>query len=130
MQNTLVAFLSCIAFLPISAHSGAMEICKEASEQANKLLPLKKDNVTVVRETGCFPGSPKIKFVYILEINVPIDSTRQLNFSKEIKPNVKNSFCSDPDIRSTLNLFDIDHRYYTKDGFFAGSFLIQSSECK
>lgn len=124
-----IGFLVCISLLPIAAYSNTMDICKKASEQTNKSLPAKKDNFTVVRETACLPGSPKIRFVYILEIDVPLSVAKQINFAKEIKPGVKNTFCTDPNIRSVLNAFDVDHRYYVKDGSFAGSFLIQSSEC-
>lgn len=129
MRFYLIGFLICTSFLPIAAHSKTMDICKKASEQTNKSLPAKKDNFTVVRETACLPGKPKIRFVYILEIDIPLSVAKQINFIKEIKPDVKNTFCTDPNIRALLNAFDVDHRYYVKDGSFAGSFLIQSSEC-
>jgi hypothetical protein len=116
-------------WLPIAAHSTTMDVCKKTSEQTNKSLPAKKDNITVVRETGCLPGNPKIRFVYILEVDIPLNVAKQINFAKDMKPGVKNTFCSDPNIRALLNAFDVDHRYYAKDGSFAGSFLIQSSEC-
>lgn len=129
MRFSLIGLLVCIYLAPIAAHSTTMDVCKKASEQTNKSLPARKDNVTVVRETGCFQGNPKIRFVYILEVNIPLDVAKQINFARDIKPGVKNTFCSDPNIRVVLNSFDIDHRYYTRDGSFAGSFLIQSSEC-
>ena len=129
MRLYLASFLIWMYWLPIAAHSTTMDVCKKASEQTNRSLPAKKDNITVVRETGCLPGNPKIRFVYILEVDIPLNIAKQINFTRDLKPGVKNTFCSDPSIRALLNAFDVDHRYYTNDGSFAGSFLIQSSEC-
>ena len=126
----LFALTTLLHFTPAFSQYATIEACKYASQTTNKSLPIKKDNLTVLRETSCLAGSPKNRFIYILEINVSEDIARQLNFKKEIKPNVLNTFCSDPQVRVVLNAFDVDHRYYTTNGKYVGSFLMESKECK
>ena len=118
--------------LPVftQAETASLELCQSASQSVNKTLPMKKDNFTIVRETGCLSGKPKNIFLHILEVNAPIELVRQIKFEEEMKPSVLNTYCTDPKVRPVLNAFDIDYRYYTKNGEFAGSFLMKSKECK
>ena len=115
---------------PNFANSETIEICKLASANANKSLPIKKDSVTTVRETGCISARPKNIFIYVLEISVKADVARKLNYEKDIKPEVLTLFCTDPKVRPVLNAFDIDNRYYTEKGEYVGSFFMTAKECK
>lgn len=112
------------------AHSETMEICKLASANTNKSLPIKKDNVTILRDTGCISASPKNIFIYFLEVSVTADVAKRINYEKEIKPQVLTLYCTDPKVRVFLNAFDVDNRYYTKKGEFVGSFYMTAKECK
>jgi hypothetical protein len=107
-----------------------MDACKSAASIISKSLPIKKDNVTLLRDVGCLPSSPKNKFIYIMEVSVDAGLAKQINFNKEIKPGVLKTFCTDPQVRNLLNSYDIDHRYYTNSGEYVGSFLMVSKECK
>jgi hypothetical protein len=115
---------------PNFANSGTMEICKLASANTNKSLPIIKDSVTILRDTGCISASPKNIFLYILELSVTADVARKINYEKEIKPEVLTLYCTDPRVRPVLNAFDIDSRYYTKKGEYVGSFFMTAKECK
>lgn len=95
-----------------------------------KTLPLRKDSITVVRDVGCLPGKPKHKLVHFVEVSAHIGVLRQLDLSKEIKPDALRTYCTDPEIRPAIKAFDIDYRYYTIDGTFAGSFIMRESECR
>jgi hypothetical protein len=113
-----------------SAHANTIEICKNTVDITRKILPLRKDSVTVVKNVLCAPGVLKNKFVYMLEVNgVAQDIVSQIDVTRDIKPDALNQFCTDPKLRALLNAFDVDHRYYTARGIFIGSFLMESREC-
>jgi hypothetical protein len=120
------------AFLCAPAtYAGSLDVCKSTSDSIRKLLPARKDSMTVVKNVICAPGNPKNKFIYILEVSgIPLDVLNQMNMVRDIKPDGLNQFCTDPSMRSLLNAFDVDHRYYTDRGVFVGSFLMESGECK
>jgi hypothetical protein len=127
--------ISSLAFIILyiiaaTCNAYTLEVCKYASDRTNKTLPYRKDRVTVVRTTGCIAGNEKPIFVYVYDIDIPLDIAQKINYNKDIKPDVLNTFCTDPDIRSTLNAFDIDTRYYSRNGSFAGSFKMTSKECR
>lgn len=126
----LLAITALSTVTSVLAQSAPIELCKSASQSINKTLPIKKDNLTILRETGCLPSSPKNKFLYIMEISAPAEMAKQVDFKNAIKPNVLNTFCSDPQVRAVLNAFDVEHRYYTNKGEYVGAFLMTSKECK
>ncbi len=130
LNKYLLILGSYLVFTSAIAQPASIDICKYASQTTNKSLPIKKDNLTTLKETGCLISSPKNIFIYILEVSVPAEIAKQINFNKEIKPNVLNTFCTDPQVRAVLNAFDIAHRYYTVKGEYVGSFSMASNECK
>lgn len=113
---------------PIIAQT--MSMCKEVAAEVRKALPIKKDRLTTIREAGCVPGKPKNTFLYVLEVDATLDAIKSIDINKEVKPSVLNTFCSDPKVRPILNAYDIDNRYFTLKGEFAGSFLMTAKECK
>lgn len=127
MKIFLILSLAVFSILP--SHSATLEACKISISSVNKSLPIRKDNLTIVKEAACLPGSPKNRFVYILEVGIDAELARKINFDKEIKPGVLKTFCTDPQVRNVINLYDVDHRYYTKKGEYVGSFLMTSKEC-
>jgi len=128
--SSRLLFALIIFFQPTMVFSTSMEVCKLAAETINKMVPLRKDRFTVMRQAGCLAGKPKNKLIHILDIEVEAELAKEVDFKNGIKPDVLNTYCSDPQIRPTLDAFDIDFRYYAKKGVFVGSFLITSKECK
>jgi Co/Zn/Cd efflux system component len=126
----ILAIAAFSTFTSVLAQSATIDLCKSASQIMNKSLPIKKDNLTIMRETSCLPSSPKIKFLHIMEISSPIEMVKQIDFKTAIKPNVLNTYCTDPQVRVVLNAFDIEYRYYTNKGEYVGTFLMTSKECK
>ena len=129
VMKYILAILTSLLLVQYS-HASTLAICRETAAHLSKMLPMRKDGITVIREAQCMPSTPKNRLVYILEVNAPIETLRQFDLRKEIKPGVLNTYCTDPEIRVTLNAFDIDHRYFTPNGTFAGSFLMRAKECR
>jgi hypothetical protein len=128
LRNYSLAF--CMAFMSINSSAQTLDECKATSQIVNKSLPIKKDNLTILRETACITGMKKQKFIYIMEVSLSKEDANNIDFKYTLKPRVLNTFCSDPQVRVILNAFDVDHHYYTKNGEFMGSFLMSSIECK
>jgi hypothetical protein len=124
----ILIVLVLIQILPTMAQT--MSMCKSVAAELNKTLPIKKDRLTTIRETGCVPGKPKNTFLYVLEVDASLADMQALNLKKDIKPNVLNTFCTDPKVRPVLEAYDVDNRYFTLKGEFAGSFLMTAKECK
>jgi len=131
VRKKFILFYLAGAFVaPLTAHASSLELCKSAVDKMSKFLPVRKDSNTVVKNVGCAPGQPKIRFVYRLEISgLSQDILSQIDVNKDIKPDALNLFCTDPNMRALLNEFDVDHRYYSERGVFVGSFLMESREC-
>ena len=119
-----------IFFFCFPAFASDLELCKQVANKINSTLPIQKDRLTTLKSVGCIPQSKKVILAYIHEVTISAESMKKINLEKEIKPNNLNTFCSDPNIRVVLNIFDVDFRYYTTDGKFGGSFSITSKECK
>jgi hypothetical protein len=119
-----------LGFLSIPAFAGSLDLCKIVQSKLQASLPQQKDKYTFVTNTGCVQGSPKHRFVYMLEIR-GLSKTQiiGINFNKDLKEGGLNQFCSDPNMRVLLNAFDVDHRYYDSSSVFLGSFLMSSKEC-
>lgn len=124
----LVLALSLLQIIPAKAQSMAM--CKAVASELRNQLPIKKDNLTTIRDVGCLPGKPKNMLIYVLEVDAQLSALKAINFNKDMKPSNLRIFCSDPNIRPVLEAYDIDNRYYTIKGDFAGSFLMSSKECR
>lgn len=129
MKNATMLLLA-LCLLPGFAAAKTLDVCQKAAANVNRMGAVQKDKYTFAKNAACIPGSPKHRFVYMLELRgLPTDVARQINFEGDIKPGALNTFCTDPDMRAVLNAYDVDHRYYTESGVFAGSFLMQSREC-
>jgi hypothetical protein len=124
----LVFVLSLLQIIPAKAQSMAM--CKAVAAEMRNQLPIKKDNLTTIRDVGCLPGKPKNIMINILDVDAPLSALKTIDFNKDMKPSNLRIYCSDPKIRPVLEAFDIDNRYYTLKGDFGGSFLMSSKECK
>lgn len=122
----------CLILMAIVASSSAgatsMEACKNTSKITNQYLPQKKDSITTVKSTACFPGNSKNKFIYLLEVSTSLHNAKKVNFG-EIKRDVINTLCTDPNTRALINAYDVEYRYYTNDGTFVASYMISSNEC-
>jgi len=128
----LFTALAIMPTLLFTQHSQAntVQICKFVAAEMRKTLPLRKDNVTVIRSVDCILSKPKHRLVHIVEVSIPVETLRQIDVNRDIKPSVLTTYCTDPAIRATLNAYDVDYRYYTQTGAFGGSFLMKSSECR
>lgn len=129
MKTTTVLLLASCLLSGLAA-AKTLDVCQKAAANANRMGVVQKDKYTFTKNAACIPGSPKHRFVYMLELRgLPNDVFRQINFARDIKPSGLNQFCTDPDMRALLNAYDVDHRYYSEDGTFIGSILMQSHEC-
>jgi len=122
-----------LAFLQLPTYASTMANCKKVAEIMGKALPIRKDNITIMREVGCIPSAPKNKLHHVLEIDVQPNIAQQLSRSKdisrEIKPSVRNTYCTNPQIKPILGEFDLDFTYYTKQGVYVDSFTLKLSDC-
>ena len=128
-KNYIFLLFLLIIFQAFPVHSETMSVCKAVASELKKSLPIKKDNLTTIRDVGCLQSKPKNLLIYILEVDALLSAVKMIDFNKELKPINLRIFCSDPKIRPVLDAYDIDHRYYTIKGDFAGSFLLSSKEC-
>ena len=126
--SKILILLVFIQILPSMAQT--MSMCKSVAAEVSKTLPIKKDRLTTIREAGCVPGKPKNTFLYVIEVDATLDAIKSIDFNKEVKPRVLNTFCTDPKVRPVLEAYDVDNRYFTLKGEFAGSFLMTAKECK
>ncbi|MFC7410863.1 hypothetical protein [Hydrogenophaga atypica] len=130
MNLKLVAALLGAVLVHVAASANTLDLCQKAATNANRMGVVQKDKYTFSKSAACIPASPKHRFVYMLELRgLPNDVFRQIDFARDIKPSGLNQFCTDPDMRALLNAYDVDHRYYSEDGTFIGSILMQSQEC-
>lgn len=129
-KKFILFYLAGALIVPPVSHASSLELCKSTVATVSKTLPARKDRFTVVKNVGCAPGKPKNRFVYMLEVSgLSQDVLKQIDVSRDIKPDGLNVFCSDPNMRALLNAFNVDHRYYTERGVFIGSFLMEAREC-
>ncbi len=131
MKFVSLSFLVITIFgvVNIPAFAGSLDLCKTVQSRLQVSLPQQKDKYTFVTNVGCVQGSPKHRFVYMLEIRGLSKSQLKGLKLKDLKEGSLNQFCSDPSMRALLNAFDIDHRYYDSSGLFLDSFLMSSKEC-
>lgn len=123
--------LSCLQFFVafnIHAQTTNYEMCIKVAAEISKTFPIRKDDLTVLKSAVCTKGNPKNDIWYIHEVDINKEQIKFIDL-QNLKPNIRNLWCSDPDLRYTLNAYNIGFRYYIKDGTYIRAFSLKSLEC-
>jgi hypothetical protein len=114
---------------PAHASSDTFGLCKFVADNARKSLPIRVDKLTEMTNVTCLSLSNKVVLVYIAEVNLTEEYLSAIDL-RALKPAMLNTWCSDPNMKRTLEVFDVNYRYYLQDGLFIGNIELKNTECR
>jgi hypothetical protein len=104
------------------------EVLQQLSAELNKKMPINVDAVTRLDRVSAEPGR---LFTYHYTVVPASDaSTMRVDFSREIKPQLKSEMCSNPDTQKFLkNGVTVVYAYQDMSGHELGDARFTPSDC-
>jgi len=108
------------------------DYCLEMSKSVNSKSPMKIDEVTTAKGSGCKKSNPHIfQYYYYIDREVMSEQMSLVNSAlKDAKPNVLKNWCSNPDMLALLGLYDVEYVYRDIKEQYLGSVEIKERDCK
>ncbi len=103
--------------------------CTSTANSINKTTPQVLDKVTTLMGSVCFQEGGKVTLNYRNKLDVPQGAVDQGKLNT-LKPQMLNTWCTDPTQRQTINLVNIRYTYTDPSGKFIGKIDLSKSECK
>ena len=116
----------------ISFADQEFDYCLEMAKEINSKTPIKLDEITTAKGTGCKKGSPHI-FQYYLYVDkevLPEQLSLVTPILKDAKTNLLKSWCSNPDMLKVLVLYDVEYFYRDIKEQYLGLVEIKDRDCK
>jgi hypothetical protein len=130
MRYIFIIFI--FIFTNISFADQELDYCLEMAKEINSKFPIKLDEITTAKGTGCKKGSPHI-FQYYLYVDkevLPEQLSLVTPILKDAKANLLKSWCSNPDMLAVLGLFDVEYVYRDIKEQYLGLVEIKDRDCK
>ena len=121
----LVAFSSA-AF----AANSSLEQCNKLASAMNKQFPMAIDKITIIENTLCIPSNGAVALRYHYTIKVPSNSVTQSDLTLKLREQQLAGWCTSPDQRYLINLFNIEYLYKDQTGAYIGILRYDKSMCK
>jgi hypothetical protein len=104
------------------------EQCDVTAGEINRNTPTQIDRVTVLINAVCFSQYGRVTLRYANLLLAPEVAISQESMDR-MKPLLLNIWCTDPDLRQTIQRVDIQYVYYSDAGIYLGKLDLRRSEC-
>ena len=123
-----VMFVAGISALSQAAVAGTYQECISTANEINQTAPQQIDKVTVLLNATCKEEGKKVilSYSYMLDTENPI--TKQA--IESMKPNQINAVCTDPNLKSVLDVVLMEFSYSSRDRKFIGANRINKKDCR
>lgn len=129
MRKILISLLLTVApAVNAQTSSSAFSTCKFVADKARKSLPIQIDSLTKMVNVTCVELFDRPLLLYVAEVKLTSDYLHAIDL-QSIKPVVLNTWCTDPNMRVVLEMFDVNYRYYLIDGVFIGDIKLKNTQC-
>jgi len=120
------------SFANVSFADQEFDYCLEMSKEVNSKLPMKIDDITTAKSSGCKKSSPHIfQYYYYIEKEVMPEQLSLVSpWLKDAKPNFLKNWCSNQDMLLLLGLYDVEYIYRDFKEQYLGSVEIKERDCK
>ena len=127
-----ILMLLIYTFSNMSFADKEFDYCLEMAKLVNSKSPMKIDEITTAKGSGCKKSSPHIfqYYYYIGKEIVPEQLSVATQALKEAKPNLLKSWCSNPDMLAVLGIYDVEYVYRDIKESYLGSVEIKDQDCK
>ena len=130
MKVIFILFL--YTFANISFADQEFDYCLEKAKEMNSMTPIKIDEITTAKSTGCKKGSPHI-FQYYLYVDkevLPEQLSLVAPILRDAKTHLLKSWCSNSDMLKVIGLYDIEYVYRDIKEQYLGLVEIKDRDCK
>lgn len=125
------ALLCALIAIPVTGFSATVEQCWGVANYVKKGLPNRIDSVTVITGVTCLPArtvNAKNEVVYVAQIELPSRRLVGANIDK-LRPEVLNTWCTEPNMKKLLRVYDVKYKYFSLDGKFIGNLSLSIKDC-
>lgn len=118
-----------LSFSATSARGDLLFDCNVIARQINQSTPQKLDQVTTLLNATCAREGRNVRMLYRNRVDAQPGTVNQATLNL-IRPQMVNTWCTDPEQRSALNLINIQYRYIDSSGNHIGKIDISKSDCR
>lgn len=103
--------------------------CNYLSSQLNTNLPKRVDEITVTNSTTCTHRKDnRIAILYNTQIDIENkEHTKQI--LKKLHDNQKNNICTNPTLKSLIEVIDMGYVFNDSSGVYLGEFIVKAEDC-
>ncbi len=128
-RPSLQAAACALAFaglLPTAHASGLLAECNDVASSINQSAPQAIDKITTLVNSACFADGRSVVLQYRMRLSV---TGQQVDLNR-LKPNMVNSWCTDPQLRPLLNYINVQYSYSDPQGRYIGRVDISQRNCR
>lgn len=112
--------------LPTAQASGLLAECNDVASSINQSAPQAIDKITTLVNSACFAEGRSVVLQYRMRLSV---TGEQVDLNR-LKPNMVNSWCTDPQLRPLLNYINVQYSYSDPQGRYIGRVDISQRNCR
>ena len=122
----LIPFIFLI-FFSTHSYAGSLFECKALVKETNKNMPMQVNKITKIKSVGCIDGKPPtIQYLNQVDVNA---SKNLITTVKSSRLNQLNFWCTSPEQRAVMNIYNIEYKYTDKSGRYIASNRFNKSQC-
>lgn len=121
-------FLYCV-FASGAALAMPLQDCNALASELNKMTPMQVDKITLWKTTACLPQGRNVVLTYIYLLDVDKGQVSQTALDS-LRPAQLASWCTNPQQRQLINLYDVQYQYSSRDSTFIGKLEYSAKLCK
>ena len=124
--SALACGIACTGFASPALASGLLAECNDVASSINQSAPQAIDKITTLLNSACFEDGRSVVLQYRMRLSV----TGQEVDLNRLKPNMVNSWCTDPQLRPLLNYINVQYSYADPQGRHIGRVDISQRNCR
>lgn len=123
-----VVFVASIFTLSQAALAGTYQECISTANEINQTAPQQIDKITILVNATCKEEGKKVILSYSYMLDTENLITKQ--DIESMKPSQINAVCTDPQLKSVLDVVFMEFSYSGRDRKFIGANRINKKDCR
>jgi len=124
-----LAVLAFLAGIKVDAQTRAsFKACVERASSDSSYYPQKLDKNTTILGVSCRQEGNRVIYIYENQVGNQLGKLLGADMEKQ-KAAVRNVACTDPSLKSLLQIVDMEYKYYDSDRVFIGKVTNRIEDC-
>ena len=135
IMNRMLVIGLAIFSISISAHALPIEDCRIVSDNMNKSMPRKVDELTTLDTTYCIQEQGNVTFCYKYTLNISKEESAQIpqltknDMKNSMRNYLEKKLCDSTIMKSMLKYSNIKYEYFLKNGESFNTMIFSKKDC-